>query len=150
MKTFQHLADMEGFVGKELGSSEWLLIDQPRVNLFADATDDHQWIHLDAERAKSGPFGATIAHGFLTLSLLPAMLETSYAFADVRMTINYGLGRVRFPAPVKVGGRVRGHMTLKRYEQIDGGAQLTIEASIECEGTPKPVCVAESLLRYYV
>ena len=150
MKTFAHLADVEGLVGQLLGSSDWLQIDQPRIAGFADATDDHQWIHLDAERAKAGPFGTTIAHGFLTLSLLPAMLEKSFAFDDVRMAINYGLGKVRFPAPVPSGSRVRAHMTLKRFEMIEGGAQLTIDASFECEGQAKPVCVAESLLRYYV
>ena len=150
MKTFQHLAEMQSMVGRELGTSEWIAVEQPRIALFADATDDHQWIHLDAERAAAGPFGATIAHGFLTLSLLPAMLATSFAFDDVRMTVNYGLGKVRFPAPVKSGSRVRAHMVLKKFETIDGGAQLTIDATIECEGAPKPVCVAESLLRFYL
>ena len=150
MKTFPRLADVEGLVGRELGTSDWLLVDQPRIAGFADATDDHQWIHLDAERARSGPFGTTVAHGFLTLSLLPAMLASSFAFDDVRLAINYGLGKVRFPAPVPAGSRVRAHLTLKRFDMIEGGAQLTLDVSIECEGTVKPVCVAESLLRFYV
>ncbi len=150
MKTFERLADLQALVGQDLGESDWVLIDQARVERFADATGDHQWIHLDAARAAAGPFGGTIAHGFLTLSLLPMLFETAYAVADTRMGVNYGLNRVRFPAPVPVGSRVRGRFRLLSYEPLDGGAQLVVEATIEREGSAKPVCVAESVTRRYL
>lgn len=149
MKTFAHLADLQALVGKSLGDSGWIVIEQERVDRFAAATDDHQWIHVDAARAAAGPFGATIAHGFLTLSLLPAFFETAFTVADTRLGVNYGLNRVRFTAPVPVGSRLRARFRLLAYEPIDGGAQLTIEATIEREGSAKPVCVAESLTRRY-
>jgi acyl dehydratase len=148
--TFASLAELAGRVGESLGASEWVEVDQARINQFALATGDHQWIHVDPERAAAGPFGATVAHGFLTLSLLPLMFETGFTVADVRLGINYGLNRVRFPAPVPVGSRLRGHFKLLAYEPLDGGAQLTVEVSIEREGSAKPVCVAESVTRRFV
>jgi acyl dehydratase len=150
MKTYATLAELQPLVGEVLGSSDWLAVEQARIQQFADATGDHQWIHLDAERAAAGPFGATVAHGFLTLSLLPLMGDTAFAVADVRMGINYGLNRVRFPAPVRVGSRVRGHFKLLAYEPLPGGAQLTIEVSMELQGSDKPACVAESVTRRYL
>jgi acyl dehydratase len=150
MKTFEHLRDLEGLVGQIVGTSDWITVDQHRINLFADATGDHQWIHLDAERAAKGPFGTTIAHGFLTLSLLPEMSASAITVSDTRMGVNYGLGKVRFPAPVPSGSRLRGHFKLTKYEPIEGGAQLTMEVTMEREGSEKPVCVAESLARRYV
>ena len=150
MKSFDHLADLQALVGEELGVSDWLTVDQRRIDLFAEATGDYQWIHLDAERAANGPFGTTIAHGFLTLSLLPEMSASAFTVLDTRMGVNYGLGKVRFPAPVPAGSRLRGRFRLAKYEPLDGGAQLTVEVTMEREGTDKPVCVAESLARRYV
>lgn len=149
MKHYPHLQDLAGLVGTELGTSDWVLIEQARINLFADATGDHQWIHLDAERAAQGPYGTTIAHGFLTLSLLPELSKTAFAIDDVTMGINYGLNKVRFPAPVKTGARLRGRFKLTAFEPLPGGAQLTLEATMEVEGGGKPVCVAETLSRRY-
>ena len=122
---------------------------QERIDLFAEATGDHQWIHVDAERASAGPFGTTIAHGFLTLSLLPEMAASAFEVREARMGVNYGLNKVRFPAPVPGGSRVRGHFKLLGYEPLDGGAQLTTEVTMEREGSDKPVCVAESIGRRY-
>lgn len=150
MTSFEHLADLQARIGEEVGVSEWITVDQNRINLFADATGDHQWIHVDAERAAKGPFGKTIAHGFLTLSLLPEMSASAFQVLDTRMGVNYGLDRVRFPAPVPSGSRLRGRFKLLKYEPLEGGAQLTVEVTMECEGSAKPVCVAESLARRYV
>ncbi len=150
MTSFEHLADLQARVGEEVGVSEWITVDQQRINLFADATGDHQWIHIDAERAAKGPFGTTIAHGFLTLSLLPEMSASAFQVLDTRMGVNYGLDRVRFPAPVPSGSRLRGRFKLLKYEPLEGGAQLTVEVTMEREGSVKPVCVAESLARRYV
>ncbi len=150
MKHYAHLADLQALVGQELGHSDWLLVDQARIDLFAQATGDHQWIHTDPARAAAGPFGATVAHGFLTLSLLPALFETGFAIDDVRMGVNYGLNRVRFPAPVRAGSRLRGRFRLLSYEPLAGGAQLTVESTIELEGSAKPACVAESVSRRFV
>ncbi|MBC7735211.1 MAG: MaoC family dehydratase [Bacteriovorax sp.] len=149
MRSFEHLADMQSQVGQEVGVSDWVTVDQSRIDLFAQATGDHQWIHLDAERAAKGPYGTTIAHGFLTLSLLPEMSASAFEVRDTRMGVNYGLGRVRFPAPVPSGSRLRGHFKLTKFEPIEGGAQLTVEVTMEREGGEKPVCVAESLARRY-
>ena len=149
MKHFAHLHDLQALVGQEIGVSDWTLVDQTRIDRFAEATGDHQWIHIDPARAAAGPFGNTIAHGFLTLSLLPLMSETGFAVDDVRMGVNYGLNRVRFPAPVAVGSRLRGHFRLVAYEPLEGGAQLTVEVTMEREGSNKPVCVAESVSRRY-
>lgn len=137
-------------VGQPLGSSEWVMVDQRRIQRFAEATNDHQWIHVDEKRAAQGPFKATIAHGFLTLGLLPELLAGAFSVTGTRMGVNYGLNRVRFIAPVPVGSRLRGHFTLLAVEPIDGGSQITMQASIECEGMAKPVCVAEWLTRLYL
>lgn len=150
MRSFEHLADLQALVGQEVGVSDWISVDQHRIDLFAAATGDHQWIHIDPVRAAQGPFGTTIAHGFLTLSLLPEMSASAFEVRDTRMGVNYGLGRVRFPAPVPAGSRLRGHFKLVKYEPLEGGAQLTVEVTMEREGTDKPVCVAESLARRYV
>ena len=150
MKSFEHLADLEPLVGQEIGVSEWISVDQKRIDLFADATGDHQWIHVDPVRAAAGPFGATVAHGFLTLSLLPEMGASAFEVRDTRMGVNYGLNRVRFPAPVPSGSRLRGRFKLLAYERIEGGAQLTVEVTMEREGSAKPVCVAESVGRRFV
>jgi acyl dehydratase len=150
MKTFKTLADMAALVGQEVAVSDWITITQAQVNQFAEATGDHQWIHVDVERAKKGPFGAPIAHGYLTLSLLPKFFESAMRVEQVGMGVNYGLNRVRFMTPVKVGSRVRGHFKLLSYEPLEGGAQLTVQATIELEGSPKPACVAETVSRRYV
>ena len=150
MKTFQHLSDLQVLVGQEIACSVWITVDQQRIDQFAQATGDHQWIHIDPVRAAAGPFGTTIAHGFLTLSLLPEMSATAFAVQDTRMGVNYGLNRVRFPAPVPVGSRLRGRFKLLAYEPLEGGAQVTVEVTMEREGSAKPVCVAESLARRYV
>ena len=144
-----HLTDLATLVGQPLGTSDWVTVDQARIDRFAEATGDHQWIHVDPARAAEGPFGATIAHGFLTLSLLPLLFDTGFAIADVRMGINYGLNRVRFITPVKAGSRVRGHFRLLEYQPIEGGAQLVVEATIELEGSERPACVAETVSRRY-
>ena len=143
------LDDLASRVGESLGHSAWIEVGQARIVQFADATGDHQWIHLDAERAAQGPFGTTIAHGFLTLSLLPLMLQSGLRIGDVGMGVNYGLNRVRFPAPVPSGSRVRGHFKLLAFEPLPGGAQLVIEVTMEREGSAKPVCVAESVTRQF-
>ena len=149
MKTFEKISDLQTLVGQELGVSEWLTVTQERINQFADATGDHQWIHLDAERAKEGPFGTTIAHGFLTLSLLPEMSATAFHVTEVKMGVNYGLNKVRFPSPVPVNSKLRGRFKLLEYIPLEGGAQVAIECTMEREGSAKPVCVAESLARRY-
>ncbi len=149
MRSFETIAELQQWVGQELGTSEWITVTQERIQLFADATNDHQWIHLDVERAKAGPFGTTIAHGFLTLSLLAEMSASAFQVRGIRMGVNYGLNKVRFPAPVPSGSRLRGRFKLLKYEPLDGGAQLTVEVTMEREGSDKPVCVAESLARRY-
>ena len=150
MRSFEHLADLQALVGQNVGVSDWIGVDQQRIDQFAAATGDHQWIHTDPERAAKGPFGTTIAHGFLTLALLPEMSASAFEVRDTRMGVNYGLGKVRFPAPVPAGSRLRGHFKLVKYEPIEGGAQHTVEVTMEREGADKPVCVAESLARRYV
>ena len=149
MKTYPRLADLQALVGQPLGTSDWITVDQPRIDAFADATLDHQWIHVDPERAAQGPFGTTIAHGFLTLSLLPAFFASAFDIGDVRMGVNYGLNRVRFTAPVPVGSRLRASFRLLAYEPLDGGAQLVTEVTVEREGTERPACVAEAVTRRF-
>jgi acyl dehydratase len=149
MRTFQRAADLQALVGQAVASSDWITVTQARIDQFAHATGDHQWIHIDPVRADAGPFGATIAHGFLTLSLLPEMGASAMEVLDTKMGVNYGLNRVRFPAPVPAGSRLRGHFRLLSYEPIEGGAQLTMEVTMEREGSPKPVCVAESVARRF-
>ena len=150
MKHYAKLDDLRALVGQEIGTSEWIAVDQARITQFAEATGDHQWIHVHPERAAAGPFGSTIAHGFLTLSLLPLMGETAFDIADVRMGVNYGLNRVRFPHPVREGSRVRGHFKLLAWEALQGGAQLVTEVTVELEGVDKPACVAESVSRRFL
>jgi acyl dehydratase len=150
MNTYQKLAELEALTGSALGTSDWLRIDQARIDGFAAVTGDDQWIHVDPVRAAGGPFGTTVAHGYLTLSLLPVMVRTAFKVADVRMTVNYGVNRVRFPAPVPVGSRLRGHFKLMTFEALAGGAQVVVEVTMEREGHAKPVCVAESVARHFV
>jgi acyl dehydratase len=150
MKHYAHLAELERLVGQEIGTSQWLQVDQARIDRFAEATGDRQWIHVDPVRAAAGPFGTTIAHGYLTLSLLPELFASGFAIDDVAMGVNYGLNRVRFPTPVPAGSRLRAHFRLLGYEPLPGGAQLTVEATVELEGAGKPACVAETVSRRYV
>lgn len=149
MKTFQTLADLAACVGQDVAITEWVEITQQQVNQFAEATGDHQWIHVDVERAKQGPFGGPIAHGFLTLSLLPQFFDQNIEVTEARMGVNYGLNKVRFMAPVPVGSRLRGHLHLHSATPIEGGLQVQWNVTIEREGSEKPVCVAESLARLY-
>ena len=150
MRDIANLEELKTLVGKEVALTEWITITQERINLFADATNDHQWIHVDAERCKrESPFGCTIAHGYLTLSLLSGMLESAMRMVDARMVLNYGLNKLRFPSPVPVDSRLRLRLILSKVEEIDGGAQCEWRAMIEREGSDKPACVAEVLLRRY-
>ncbi|MDX3232260.1 MaoC family dehydratase [Streptomyces sp. ME19-01-6] len=142
--------ELRSAVGEDLGPSDWLEIDQKRIDLFAEATGDHQWIHVDPEKAATGPFGTTIAHGYLTLSLLPAFTPQLLMVEGVRMGINYGVNKVRFPSPVPVGSRLRATGRLAEVTEVaDGGFQVTLVVTVEREGGQKPVCVAESVARYY-
>ena len=148
MKTFA-LADLAALEGQEIGRSDWVVVAQSNIDQFAQATGDAQWIHVDPARAAAGPFGTTVAHGFLTLSLLSQLFAEAVAFADVRMSLNYGLNRVRFPSPVPVGSRLRALCVLQAYEPIAGGAQVTVAITIEREGGAKPACVAEWVTRHF-
>lgn len=151
MTTIENVEGLRELVGREVGVSELVEVSQERVNQFAEATEDRQWIHVDAERAaRESPFRQTIAHGFLTLSLLSELMRTAVSVGGIRMGINYGLNRVRFVAPVPAGARVRGRFTLKEVEEFRGGVQATWDVSVEREGGDKPCCVAEWLVRYYV
>jgi acyl dehydratase len=151
MKTFETLAELAKCVGQDVATTEWVQITQQQVNQFAEATGDHQWIHVDVERAQQGPFGGPIAHGFLTLSLLPRFFDKTIEVKQKRMGVNYGLNKVRFMAPVLVGSRLRGHLHLLSATPIeDNGLQLAWQVTVECEGRDKPVCAAESLVRLYV
>ena len=144
------LRELEGRVGEEVGVSPWIEITQERIDTFARAIEDFQWIHVDAERAKHSPFGRTIAHGFLTLSLLSHLSERTFGFSDRKMGVNYGLDRVRFTAPLPSGSRVRARFTLQKFEKLaDGGIQVTWNTVVEREGSDKPVLVAEWLGRHY-
>lgn len=143
------MEELEGRVGQEVAVSPWYRITQEQIGKFADATDDHQWIHVDLERAKASPFGGTIAHGFLTLSLLPKLVESAFRIDGKKMGVNYGLNRLRFTAPVPSGSNVRARFALARYEKIEGGAQLTWNVTVEREGGDKPCLVAEWLIRQY-
>lgn len=150
MRIFERLADLKALVGEELTTSDWFPITQERIDTFAEATGDHQWIHVDPARAAKGPFGTTIAHGFLTLSMLPLFLESSVDIRDVKMGVNYGLNRVRFTSPVPVGSELRARIRLKAFDELpDGGVQMTTEVTIERKGSDKPVCVAETIARRY-
>jgi acyl dehydratase len=143
------LADLPGMVGKHLGHSGWELIDQDKINRFADATGDHQWIHVDIERAKEGPFGTTIGHGYLTLSLIPIFVFQLLKVEGAKLVVNYGLNKARFPAPVPAGSRVRMGAEIAAVEPVSGGLQCTLACTFEIEGQPKPACVAEIVFRYY-
>lgn len=150
MKVFETVDDLRAAAGEHLGYSDWFVVDQPRVTAFAEATEDRQWIHVDTDRAAQGPFGGTVAHGYLLLSLLPALVGQVYRMAGVRMALNYGLNRVRFPAPVPTGSRVRAGARLVSVEDAaDGGVQVAVEVTVEREGGTKPCCVAETLARVY-
>jgi len=150
MREIASVQELKGLIGQEVGLSDWVDISQERVNMFADATGDHQWIHLDVERCrKESPYGGTIAHGFLTLSLLPMLMQSAVSMPSCKMGVNYGVNKVRFPAPVPVGSRLRARMTLLEVEDIEGGAQITWKVTLEREGGDKPVCVAESISRRY-
>ena len=146
---FETPNDMLGTEGQTLGTSEWMEIDQDRVNMFADATGDHQWIHVNKEMAEQSPFGTTIAHGFLTLSLLPLLMKETYTINKVAMGINYGCNKVRFINPVKVGSRVRCTSEVVSVEEAGGGIQLVVKATVEIEGEEKPACVAETVTRLF-
>jgi acyl dehydratase len=149
-KASVRIRELESRVGEEVGVSPWVEMPQERIDLFARATEDFQWIHVDPERARSSPFGGTIAHGFLTLSMLPKLVESTFEFSDRRMGVNYGLNRVRFTAPVPAGARIRGRFTLARYEKLaDGGVQTTWSVTVEREGGDRPVMVAETISRHY-
>ena len=149
MNVFERLSDLAALEGQTIGTSDWTLVDQARIDGFARATGDAQWIHVDPVRAAAGPFGTPIAHGFLTLSLLSELVVTAFRVTETRMGLNYGLNRVRFPAPVPVGSRLRAECRLLKFEAIEGGAQLTTEISVQLEGGTKPACVAEWLTRHF-
>jgi len=146
MRTFTTMDELEAAVGEDLGATEWIEIDQERVNLFADATEDHQWIHVDEEQAAAGPFGGTIAHGYMTLSLIPWLTSQLFAVETPGARLNYGLNKVRFPNPVKVGKRIRGRASIQSLTDVPAGKQLTVAYTIEIEDEAKPACVAETVV----
>ncbi len=146
---FKTPSELLDSVGKQLGESEWLEIDQQRINLFADATGDHQWIHVDPEKAKDGPFGACIAHGYLTLSLVNLFLPQIVDVQGISMGVNVGCGKIRFPSPVKVGSKIRGSGELVEAEEMKGGVQAVIRVTVEIEGSDKPACVVDTISRYF-
>ena len=148
MKKFSDLDEFIAAEGSQLGPTEWLEVTQERVNLFADATEDHQWIHVDPEKAAGGPFGGTIAHGLLTLSMLPHFSHQLYTVGNVAMAINYGYNKVRFITPVKVGAKIRARAELTKIDQLDGAVQSTMTTTIEIDGSEKPAAVAESIVRF--
>jgi acyl dehydratase len=148
-RTIEGIDGLKALVGEHLGYSSYIEITQEQVNTFADATGDHQWIHVDVERANAGPFGGPIAHGYLTLSLGPSLSPEIFTVTGISMGVNYGAGKVRFPAPVPVGSRLRLGATLKSVDDVAGGAQITMEFVYEVEGAAKPSCVAEVIFRYY-
>ncbi|HUH38141.1 MAG TPA: MaoC family dehydratase [Spongiibacteraceae bacterium] len=148
-RIFQHPSELAACVGQSLGHSDWLTIDQQRINLFADATGDHQWIHVDPERAKSGPFGKTIAHGYLTLALVNWFLPQLIDVRGIKMGVNYGCDKVRFPAAVPVGSRVRGSGELVAVEEIKGAIQSVVRVTVEIEGSDRPACVVDTISRYF-
>ncbi|MFD7402942.1 MaoC family dehydratase [Streptomyces sp. NPDC059866] len=149
-RIFTSVDELKAAVGEQLGHTDWLEVDQKRIDLFADATGDHQWIHVDPEKAAAGPFGTTIAHGYLTLSLLPLFGPQLIAVEGVKMGVNYGTNKVRFPSPVPVGSRLRATARITGVEDVPGGVQVTVAFTVEREGGDKPACVAESVSRYYV
>ncbi|MDT5013934.1 MAG: hypothetical protein QOD39_94 [Mycobacterium sp.] len=148
MKTFSGLDELVEAQGSQLGPTEWLEVTQDRVNLFADATDDHQWIHIDPEHAATGPFGGTIAHGLLTLSLLPHFTHELYTVNNIAMAINYGYNKVRFITPVKVGAKIRARAEITKLDKLDGAVQATMTITVDIEGADRPAAVAESIVRF--
>jgi acyl dehydratase len=148
VRTFTSGADLAASVGQEIGVSDWHEIPQSQIDLFAEATGDDQWIHVDPERAKEGPYGTTIAHGYLTLSLLAPLMKTTYRIEGAKMAVNYGLNKVRFAAPVRVGSRVRVRVSLASVDEIPSGVQSVWSAVIELEGSEKPACIAEPVTRH--
>ena len=146
MRVFTTIDELGGAVGEDLGTTEWLEVTQERVDVFADATDDHQWIHVDAERATAGPFGGTIAHGYLTLSLIPLFSAQIFALETPGARLNYGVNKVRFPNPVRVGSRVRTKVSIAAVDDIPSGKQMLVKHVIEIEGQDKPACVAETVV----
>ncbi|MBW0117337.1 MaoC family dehydratase [Pseudonocardia abyssalis] len=150
MRVFDGVDDLRAATGTQLGVGEWVTIEQGQIDTFADATDDHQWIHIDAEKAKDGPFGTTIAHGFLTLSLLSSLVAKVFAVENTKMGVNYGLNKVRFTSPVPVGSKVRANVELSDVSDVTGGVQITTKVTVEIEGSERPALVAEWLTRRYV
>ncbi len=150
MRVFDGVDDLRSAVGTQLGTGEWVTIDQKQIDIFADATDDHQWIHIDPDKAKDGPFGTTIAHGFLTLSLLSSLVAKVFAVENTKMGVNYGLNKVRFTSPVPVGARVRANVELTDVTDVEGGVQVLTKVTVEIEGSERPALVAEWLTRRYV
>jgi acyl dehydratase len=148
VKKFSGLDEFVAAQGAELGPTDWLEVSQDRVNQFADATDDHQWIHIDPERAANGPFGGTIAHGLLTLSLLPHFTSQMYTVENIAMAINYGYNKVRFITPVRVGAKIRARAQIASVDQLDGAVQATVTVTVEIDGSDKPAAVAESIVRF--
>lgn len=148
MKVFNGIGELADAQGTDLGTSKWVTVEQGRVDQFADATGDHQWIHVDPERAKSGPFGAAIAHGFLTLSMMPVLQHDLYRVDGVTMAVNYGLNKVRFVTPVRVGARIRARAAIGEVIHLEKAVQITLHTTIEIEGVDKPACVAESIARF--
>lgn len=142
MRTFTSIDEVADAAGSDIGTSEWFEVDQERINTFADATLDHQWIHVDTDAAAAGPFGTTIAHGFLTLSLLPHFASQVFTLETPGAKLNYGLEKVRFPSPVPVGSRLRSHVRFEEVKDLPMGKQLTVQHTVEIEGQPKPACVA--------
>jgi acyl dehydratase len=150
VRVFNGADELKAAVGEQLGTSDWVTVDQKQIDTFAEATGDHQWIHVDVERAKSGPFGGTIAHGYLTLSLLPVFSAQVYRVENVKMGINYGLNKVRFTSPVPVNSRLRGSFELLEVTEVQGGVQVINKVTVEIEGSERPACVAEWVTRAYL
>lgn len=145
----ESIEELKSLIGEHLGYSDYMTIDQQRVNLFADATGDHQWIHIDVERAKTGPFGGPIAHGYLTLSLGPVLIPQVFSVGGIVMGVNYGANKIRFVSPVPVGSRLRAGVKVLGVEDTSGGARVTLETTFECEGAAKPACIAEIIFQYF-
>lgn len=149
MRIFESLSELSAAVGEELGTSDWVTIEQARIDQFAEATGDHQWIHVDPEKAAAGPFGTTIAHGYLTLSLIPMLTWQIYEVRGISGALNYGLDKVRFPTPVPVGSKVRASAVLSSFDEVPGGGQAIVTTTIEIEGASKPACVAATIVRFF-
>ncbi|TML60520.1 MAG: MaoC family dehydratase [Actinobacteria bacterium] len=149
MRTIKGIEELKQLAGQELGSGDWHEVTQEQINQFADATGDHQWIHTDVERAKKGPFGGPIAHGYFTLSIIPVLLRDVMSVEGMRMGINYGLNKLRFPAPVPIGSKIRANVKCASVEEVSGGLQGTFDVTVEVDGQDKPGCVAQVIYRYY-